>query len=123
MKQTVRSKDGGELTYGSFGEVERAWSMGFVEPDDEILEEGQTKWRRAGSIPVLVNARRQGDQVWGGSQAALVVIGVLVASFALYLIGKGQYLYGGLLTVVVILVTGRMMTQAAKRTRPHGKLK
>ena len=36
MKYRVRSTEG-ELEYSSFGEVEKAWNMGLIEPNDEVL--------------------------------------------------------------------------------------
>ncbi|MBI3184200.1 MAG: hypothetical protein HYZ28_18870 [Myxococcales bacterium] len=118
-KYRVKTKDG-ELTYGSFREVEWAWLQGLVGPEDEVLEEGTSRWRRAGSIPLLVQARRQGNQVWGGTQMAWIVIGVVMASTALYLISRGRYLAGGLVALIVAMVLFRVTVSAYKKSRPHG---
>jgi hypothetical protein len=118
-KWTVRTKDG-ELVYGNFGEVEQAWLSGLVDPDDELLEEGHTKWRKASSFPVLVNARRHGNQVWGGTQTAWMVISILLGSAALILITNGSYALGGVIAFVVASLMIRVTMQAFKRTKPHG---
>jgi hypothetical protein len=118
MKYTVRSKDG-ELTYASFGAVEHAWLAGLVDPEDELLEEGTTKWRRADSFPLLVRARRQGNQVWGGSQAAWIIIGVTFGSASLYLLVKGNYLIGGVIAIIVTTLLFKVTYSASKRTKPH----
>ena len=118
MKYTVRTKDG-ELTYESFGAVEQAWLSGLVGPDDELLEEGATRWRRADSFPILVRARRQGNQVWGGSQAAWIAIGVVFGSIALYLLAHGHYLMGAVVALALTTVLFRVTHAAFKKTKPH----
>ncbi len=118
MKWTVRTKEG-ELTYESFGAVEQAWLSGLVGPDDELLEEGTSKWRRADSFPILARARRQGDQVWGGSQSAWIAIGVVLGSIALYLLVHGQYIIGGLVAVVLTTLLFRVTNAAFKKTKPY----
>src|SRR6266446_6504586 len=93
MKFKVRTPEG-ELQFQSFGEVEKAWLMGLVGPDDELLEDGKQSWRKASSFPLLVNARRTGEQAWGGSWFLWTVMGILSGSGALWLLRDGQYLYG-----------------------------
>jgi hypothetical protein len=119
MRYTVRTKEG-ELKFGSFGEVEKAWLLGLVEPDDEVLEEGHEKWRKASSFPLLLRARRTGEQAWGGSWFLWTMIGICLGSAALWLIKSQQYLYGGILGVGTALVMAHVTTQAHKRSKPHG---
>lgn len=121
MKFKVRTPEG-ELQFQSFGEVERAWLMGLVGPDDELLEDGKTMWRKASSFPHLVNARRTGDQAWGGSWFLWTVIGVLLASATLWLIEAGEHLYGGLLGLMTAMVLIHVSVRAAKRSKPHGNV-
>lgn len=117
-KYRVKSKEG-ELTFGSFGEVERAWLQGLVEPEDEVLEEGSTRWRKAKSIPLLAGARRTGNQVWGGTQHFWIIFVVVLASLALYWLVKGKWALGGGLSLLISLVLFRITTNAYKRSKPH----
>jgi hypothetical protein len=121
LKYKVKTQDG-ELEFQSFGEVERAWLMGLVGPDDELLEDGKTMWRKASSFPHLVNARRTGDQAWGGSWFLWTVIGVTLGSSALWLLKAGEYLYGGLLGLMTAMVMIHVTVRAAQRSKPHGNV-
>lgn len=118
MKYKVRNKDG-ELEYLSFGQVEQAWLMGLIEPEDEILEEGKTKWRKAGSIPVLVQARRSGDQVWRGTWFVWVLGGVIGGSIALYLLQSGDYVMGFVVAFAVASVMLHVTWKAYQKQKPH----
>jgi hypothetical protein len=122
MKYRVRSSDG-ELEYSSFGEVEKAWNMGLIEPNDEVLEEGQTLWRKAGALPVLAAARRTGDQVWMGTWFLWVLLGVTVATVALMLLRAPSYTYKAAGVALAFADAGVMffITQRAyQRAKPHG---
>ncbi len=121
MKFRVRTQEG-ELEFQSFGEVERAWLMGLVGPDDELLEDGKTTWRKASSFPHLVNARRTGEQAWGGSWFLWTVIGILLASATLWLIKAGEHLYGGLLGLMTAMVMIHVTVRATKRAKPYGNI-
>jgi hypothetical protein len=111
MKFRVRNQDG-ELTFESFGAVEQAWLQ-------EILEDGATKWRKAKSFPLLAQARRHGDAVWGGTQALWIFATVALGSFALYTIINGRWWIALLVTVVLCLILGRVTYQAFNRSKPH----
>ncbi len=117
MRYIVRTPEG-ELTFNSFGEVERAWLQGLVEPDDEIREEGATKWRKASTLPLLVQARRRGDALWGGTQSAWIIIAIVFASAALYFIAKGRTWFGLMIAFVLALLLTRVTYRAFKRSRP-----
>ena len=119
MKYMVRNKDG-QLEYTSFGQVEQAWLMGLVEPSDEILEEGKTVWRRADTYPLLVRARRHGDDVWNGAWFLWVLIGVVGATGSLYLFQVNRWA-GLALAVVVALLMVNVTVTAQKRRKPHRK--
>ena len=121
MKFKVRTPEG-ELEFQSFGEVERAWLMGLVGPEDELLEDGKTMWRKASSFPLLVNARRTGEQAWGGSWFLWTVMGIMLGSCALWLIRDGYYLYGGLVGIAVAMVMTHVTVKASKRSKPHGEV-
>ena len=55
MKYRVRSKDG-ELEYESFKQLEEAAQVGFLDPDDELLREGETEWKKVSAQPALMKA-------------------------------------------------------------------
>lgn len=122
MKYRVRSKEG-ELEYPSFGAVEQMWLMGLIEPDDEILEEGKTVWRKAGSLPLLAKARRSGEKVWAGTWFIWTLVGVIGGSIALYLLNEPSLekkVAGALVAVVDVLVMIQITMKAQKKSRPHG---
>jgi hypothetical protein len=118
MKYTVRSKEG-ELEYLSFGQVEHAWLMGLIEPDDEILEEGKTKWRKAGTIPLLAQARRKGDAVWQGTWFVWVLAGVIGGTVALYQFNEGNYIVGFVIAFGVASVMLHVTWRAYQKEKPH----
>jgi hypothetical protein len=84
---------------------------------------------------VLASARRTGNQVWGGTQGAWILTGIIFGSAALYLLVKGWIAYSEkapLLDVakkywipglVIALALGSLLTtvtvRAFKRSRPH----
>jgi hypothetical protein len=117
VRYFVRTPEG-ELVFNSFGEVERAFLQGLVEPDDEIREEGANKWRKASTLPLLLQARRRGDAVWGGTQSAWIIVSIVFASAALYLIAKGRTWLGLTIAFALALLLTRVTYRAFKRTRP-----
>jgi hypothetical protein len=50
MTVRVRSAEGGELAFPSLEAVRQAVALGLVAPQDEVLEAGETTWRRADSL-------------------------------------------------------------------------
>ncbi len=115
MRYRVKNEDG-ELSFGSFGEVERAYLQGLVEPDDEILEEGSTRWRKASTIPLLVQAGRRRN-AWGGTQSLWIVVAVVFGSAALYMIAKGRMLIGLVLALILSVLLFSVTYRAFRRTR------
>lgn len=121
MKFRVRTEDG-ELEFKSFGQVEEAWLLGLVGPDDELLEEGKTKWRKASTFPLLMKARRSGEKVWVGTWFGWTLLGVIGATIALVLINKDDWesRVGGLVVAfVVAIVMVRVHLRAHARSKPH----
>lgn len=118
MKYVVRGKDG-ELNYQSFGQVEQAWLLGFIDPDDEVIEVGKTKGRRAGSIPHLINARRTGDQVWMGMWLVWTMLGVAGATAALIFFQMGQTMVAMVIAFAVGTMLFRVTASAFARSKPH----
>src|SRR5258705_12394631 len=119
MKFKVRTQEG-ELEFQSFGEVERAWLMGLVGPDDELLEEGKTMWRKASTFPHLISARRRGEQAWGGTWFLWTVIGILLGSLAMWLIHEGLFIFGGVVSLATASLMFHVVKTAHARSRPHG---
>jgi hypothetical protein len=123
MKYTVRNQDG-QLEYSSFGQVEQAWRLGFVEPSDEILEEGKTMWRRADSFPLLAKARRHGDDVWNGAWFLWALIGVTLATISLLFLKEKEVMprvIGFTIAIGDAYLLGYVTVRAQKRRKPHGK--
>lgn len=121
MKFRVRSKEG-ELQYESFGQVEKAWLLGLIDPDDEILEEGHTKWRRADSIPLLVKAERSGEQVWVGTWFIWTLMGIAGGTIALVLLNSKGVMSKFAGVMVGFIVAGAMLKvtmNAYARRKPH----
>ena len=122
MKYRVRTKDGGELDYVSFGQVEQAWLLGLIEPDDMVFEEGKARGRRAGDIPLLVTARRSSEQVWVGSWFLWTLIGIFGATAGLALLGHPSIEAKAAGVAVVFGVASLMIHVSAKawqRRKPH----
>ena len=88
--------------------------------EDELLEDGSTKWRKAKTFPLLVNARRHGNQVWGGTQWAWMVIIICLASAGLLLIRNGNYAIGLVVALITATLAVRILINAYKKTKPHG---
>ena len=129
MKYLVRMPDNpnGVLEYGSMREVEQAYLNGLIGPEDEIKEINAEKWRKAKSMAVLANARRHGNQVWGGTQFLWMMVTVVMGSLAFWLIQRGvrdnAYAYtisGMLLAIGLAALLMRVTASAFKRSKPGG---
>lgn len=122
MRYRVRTRDGGELDYASFGQVEQAWLLGLIDPDDELLEEGKSRWRKAGSIPLLVSARRSSEQVWRGTWFFWTLIGIIGATVGLALLGREEFELKVAGVVVAFGIASLMVhvsVRAWERRKPH----
>ncbi|NVJ23558.1 MULTISPECIES: hypothetical protein [Myxococcus] len=121
MRYVVRTPDG-ELTYPSMGDVERAYTQGLVDPDDEVREEGASMWRKAGSIPVLAQARHPSSGLAARGQWLTVAGAVLVGALALALILRDSWhlrILGIVLALVVSSLLTRVTFKAFKRPPPQ----
>lgn len=94
MRYRVRTPEG-ELEYESILHVEQAYLAGLVDPEDEVLEEGGTLWRKAATIPTLARARGTGIQYWAhkNSQTLSIVIAAIAGLFSLFLMKMGYGLW------------------------------
>jgi hypothetical protein len=117
VKYTVKNSDG-QLTYGSMEEVKTAYVLGLVEPEDEVLEDGSTMWRKAGAIPLLVTARKVSNLRGHSNALRGWVIGALVLSFfAFYFLIKGSWIWGGLTALGVVVLLIQVTVVAAKKPK------
>jgi Flp pilus assembly protein TadB len=57
MAYRVRNEDG-ELRFQTFEDLRQAYVQQLVGAEDEVLEDGSSTWRKAGSLPKLVQALR-----------------------------------------------------------------
>ncbi len=120
MRYRVRTPHG-ELDYPSLRDVEQAYVQGLVDPEDEVLEEGGTLWRKAASLPSLVRARRAAPGTGEDrAQKWTVLLSVVLGGLALYLLvsGAGLLWMLGLVMIVAWMLT-RVMLKAFRRPPPR----
>jgi hypothetical protein len=114
VKYTVTNADG-SLTYGSLEEVKEAYVLGLISPDDEVLEEGASKPRKAGGIPLLATAAKaRNASDLGKHRNTWLFILIPVALAALYFLIKQQYVIGGVLLVATVAGVMRLQMTSAK---------
>jgi Flp pilus assembly protein TadB len=81
MSYRVRNEHG-ELRFETFDDLRDAYLQHLVEADDEVLENGSSTWRKAGTFPTLVRALEarptslQREARWYVLAAVLLVSGV-----------------------------------------------
>jgi hypothetical protein len=92
--------------------------IGLIEPDDQVLEEGMTLWRKAGTIPLLVTAKKvTHDRGQSNVQRAWTFGALVLAIIAFYLLIKGYWLAGGMAGFGVAALLFQVTTVAAKKKR------
>lgn len=89
MPYRVRTKEG-ELSYGTIAELSKAWQLGLLEPEDEVLEEGKEKWRKAGTLPFLVQFSPRPTPLLDRKIRFYVVTALCLATVAVYWTVKGM---------------------------------
>jgi hypothetical protein len=114
----VRTPEHHELVYDNEHALNEAWLNGFIDPEDELLEEGRDKWRKVSSTK-LMQLRPSGNRVWGGTQAAWMIIVIVIGSIALYLFRTGRYGAGFVTAFTLGLLMFRITYRAFKKSRPH----
>ncbi len=109
MRYLVRTPDG-ELGYPSQEDLVRAYTQGLVGPEDEVLEQGHTTWRRAASLPALVRAQPKPSGLAGRAQlwTILLVVALGLGAFRLIL---SDSLRQRVLGIVLALVVGLLLTR------------
>lgn len=117
MAYRVRTPDG-ELTYPTLLDVEAAYTQGLVDPNDEVLEDGHSHWRKASSIPALARSRPASKGLAARGQVLNVLGAVLLGFAALMLIMSDSWPRRGLGIVLALgmctLLT-RLTSKAFKR--------
>lgn len=112
MAWTVRNSDG-SLDFPTLADVERAWRMGLVGPDDELREHGQLRWQKASQHPVLRSSARGGQQKRPAMSANLALV-LVFALAALVLLVMGQWAFGLVLALGVAMYLMRMNRRLQK---------
>lgn len=118
MAYTVRTPHG-SLDFPSMTDIERAYRNGLVGPDDEIREHGKTEWYSARAHPLLrttqlpaaARRRAQPTPLIGG-----VVMALVMAILALYLLAIGQWMFAFALAIAMSLF---LMRFTKRSTRPR----
>jgi hypothetical protein len=117
MRYRVRTPDG-ELEYESILHVEQAYVAGLVDPEDEVLEEGGTLWRKASTLPNLARARRPASsKSTNRTQSLIILIAVVLGVFSLLLVWSGRGLLALLGALGVISLLWRVTYDAFRRKR------
>lgn len=115
MRYRVRTPEG-ELEYESLLHVEQAYVAGLVAPEDEVLEEGGTLWRKAATLPNLARARRSAPSAFDRTQILTILGAVALGICALVFMHRGQGWIALLLSLGVIAMLWRV-TFSAFRTK------
>lgn len=116
MRYRVRTPEG-ELEYESILHVEQAYLAGLVAPEDEVLEEGGTLWRKAASIPTLARARKAAPKAFDRNQVMIIALAVVLGIFALMLVRNGKGLYALLASLAVVSLLFRVTRTAFRKKR------
>lgn len=116
MRYRVRTPEG-ELEYENLRQVEQAYLAGLVEPEDEVLEEGGTLWRKASTLPNLARARRSTSAKSHRTQSLIILIAVVLGVLSLVLVWNGQGLLALLGALGVISLLWRVTYDAFRRKR------
>lgn len=123
MKYRVRNKDG-ELEYESMQQLEEAARLGFVDPDDELLREGETEWKKASTVPALLKGHRAAPGFWATPLFRWIGLSVGGGLFALWAINEGHtadkpelYAAGLVAAFAVVGVLFKVTADAQKRRR------
>ncbi|HYH98308.1 hypothetical protein [Hyalangium sp.] len=119
MRYRVRTPEG-ELDFESILHVEQAYIAGLVDPEDELLEEGGTLWRKAASIPSLARARRPNTPgTFGRAQGLTILAAVVLGVISFALLTRGSLVLGLVLAMVVVSVLTRVTYKAFRRPAPR----
>ncbi|WP_224370374.1 hypothetical protein [Hyalangium versicolor] len=116
MRYRVRTPDG-ELEYESLLHVEQAYVAGLVAPEDEVLEEGGTLWRKAASLPNLARAKKPANKAFNRNQTLTILVAVALGICALLLMRRGQGMLAFLASLGVVSLLWRVTFTTFKSKR------
>jgi len=117
MRYRVRTPEG-ELEYESILHVEQAYIAGLVDPEDEVLEEGGTLWRKASTLPNLARAKRPtSSKSTSRKQLLVILIAVVLGINSLLLLWNNQGLFGLLVALIVVSLLWQVTIKAFRRKR------
>jgi hypothetical protein len=123
MKYRVRNGDG-ELEYESMKQLEDASRMGFVDPDDELLREGETEWKKVSTIASLTKGKRSGPSVFRSALTYWIAAAIGAGLFALWALAHGNtddkadlYAEGITAAFVSAVILIKVTVDAQKRRR------
>lgn len=100
MAFRVRTTDG-ELTFTSYRELHNAFLIGLIDGEDEVLEEGTTRWRKASTLPLLKESAAKKRPAWFDVRLIFSLV-LAVAALVLLILGK----WGIALGVAIIASIG-----------------
>ncbi len=107
----------GELQFGSFDDLKDAFEKHLVEPDDEVLEDGSTHWRKASSYPKLVaSMQKRTSLLTGPSRWYLLAMAMLLVG-----VGMMLTLRSGIIGFVIVLGVALMMSGVFTWVAARGK--
>lgn len=107
MKYRVKSQDG-ELEYESYGQLQEAFDVGFVDADDQVQKEGTTQWVAART---LVKHRAK-VPTWRSRQLLFVYAAIGLAGSAFYLFARDEYVWGAAAIFVLVMVLFKITRDA-----------
>jgi hypothetical protein len=121
MGYRVRTPDG-ELGFPTLLDVEQAYTQGLVGPEDEVLEDGHSKWRKASSIPALARVRPVTRSPARRNQVLTIAAAVALGFWALMLLVSDTWpaIPSGLwerraLGIVLALVMSTLLTRVTAK--------
>ena len=116
MAFTVRRAEG-SLQFESLGDIERAYRLGLVAPEDEVLEHGAPEWRRADSIPALRRGAPPRASALTPQLKLSLVLALVLGAAALMCLAKGLWLMALLLALVLSVGLMHFTVKAAAPKR------
>ncbi len=95
MGYRVRS-EGGEVTFASLYDIQRAIANGLVSPEDELTEDGQETWRKINTVLALQDAKLEPSGLFGREGARWLVPTCVLMCVTVVLLISEKYRYWGL---------------------------